>query len=68
MDDKYQPMRDQGHLSQVQEDWWDPTEEEEEEEEEVLGQGLEKVMDDSKICENYGVRVDFRTISICNRS
>ncbi|CAK9882107.1 unnamed protein product [Sphagnum jensenii] len=22
-------------------------------------------MDDSKICENYGVRVDFRTISIC---
>jgi hypothetical protein len=30
-------MGDQGHLSQVQEGWWDPTEEEEEEEEEVLG-------------------------------
>jgi hypothetical protein len=32
-------MGDQGHLSQVQEGWWDPTEEEEEEED-VLGLGF----------------------------
>jgi hypothetical protein len=31
---------DQGHLSQVQEDWWDANEEEEEEEEELLGLGF----------------------------
>ncbi len=55
---------DQGHLSQVQEDWWDATEEEEYEEEELLGLGFGEGGDGSRICEDDGVRVDFRTISI----
>ncbi len=50
---------DQGHLSQVQEDWWDATEEEE-----LLGLGFGEGGDGSRICEDDGVRVDFRTISI----